>query len=128
MTALRIEAVLTWAYAAGFGGSTIPVAIYLRRYARLPTFFGFFEMFGGPWYARFARRAFAWLLTGFLFVTLLAAWAAWLVWDASRLGGVLTAVLLPVEAAFWFGFDLPIPKVIGLVRLSLLILGWRSLT
>lgn len=63
----------------------------------------------------------------FLVVTLAAAWAAWLVWNASRAGGVRTLVLLPVEAAFWFGFDLPIPKAIGLLRAVLLVLGWTSL-
>ena len=47
MTALRIEAVLTWVYAAGFGGSTIPVAVYLRRRGRLPRFLDLFEMYGG---------------------------------------------------------------------------------
>jgi hypothetical protein len=55
MTALRIEAVLTWAYAVGFGGSTVPVAIHLHRHGVLPTFFGLFEMYGGPWSRRFGR-------------------------------------------------------------------------
>ena len=67
------------------------------------------------------------LLAGFLFATLSAAGAAWLVWNASLAGGILTAIVLPVEV--WFGgFDLPIPKVIGVVRAALLILGWTSLT
>jgi hypothetical protein len=88
MTALRVEAVLTWAYAAGFGGSTIPVAVYLRRHGRLPTFFGLFDMDGGPWSSRFGQRAFVCLL---------------------------------------IGFDLPIPKVIGPVRIVFLARGWRSL-
>jgi hypothetical protein len=52
-------------------------------------------------------------LIAFLVITLLAAWAAWLVWSASMLGGILTVVLLPVEAWFWIGFDLPIPKAIA---------------
>jgi hypothetical protein len=76
MTALRIEAVLTWLYAAGFGGSTVPVAVYLRRRGRLPTYFGLFEMYGGPWSSRFGQHAFAWLLMAFLAVTFSAAWAA----------------------------------------------------
>jgi hypothetical protein len=127
MTALRIEAVLTWLYAAGFGGSTVPVAVYLHRRGRLPTFFGLFEMYGGPWSSRFGQHAFEWLLMAFLAVTLSAAWAAWLVWSASRVGGLLTLVVLPFEAWFWIGFDLPIPKAIGVVRVLLLALGWASL-
>jgi hypothetical protein len=128
MTALRIEAVLTWAYAAGFGGATIPVALHLRRSGRLPSFFGLFQMYAGPWASRFGRRAFVVLLMAFLGVTLVAAWAAWLVWDASKVGAILAVVLLPVEAVFWFGFDLPIPKVMGLARAALLVAGWSSLT
>jgi hypothetical protein len=48
MSQARIAAVLTWVYAAGFGISTIPVALYLARRGTLPTFFGLFEMYGGP--------------------------------------------------------------------------------
>ena len=128
MHALRWEAVLTWLYAAGFGGSTIPVALYLRRRGALPTFFGLFEMYGGPWSSRHDRSVFVRLLLAFLLVAGLAAWAAWLVWNASTFGAVLTLILLPAEVVFWFGFDLPIPKVIGLMRMALLALGWSSLT
>ena len=49
MRALRAEAVLTWAYALGFGVPAIPVAIFLRRKGRLPSFLGKFEMYGGPY-------------------------------------------------------------------------------
>jgi hypothetical protein len=127
VTALRVEAALTWLYAAGFGGATLPVAMYLRRRGRLPTFFGLFEMYGGPWWSRYAHRTFIWLLMAFLLITGAAAWAAWLVWNASMAGAILTLVLLPVEAWFWFGFDLPIPKAIGVVRIALLAIGWSAL-
>ena len=127
MTAFRLEAALTWLYAAGFGGATVPVAAYLRRRGRLPTFFGMFEMYGGPWSRRSHQHNFVWLLMAFLLTTASAAWAAWLVWHASSTGAILTLVLLPVEASFWFGFDLPIPKAIGVARVILLAIGWSSL-
>ena len=127
VTALRVEAALTWLYAAGFGGSTVPVAMYLRRRGRLPTFFGLFEMYGGPWSRRGSQRDFVRRLMAFLLTTAAAAWAAWLVWNASMVGAILTLVLLPVEAWFWFGFDLPIPKAIGVVRIVLLAIGWSAL-
>ena len=128
VTALHAEAIVTWLYAAGFGGSTIPVALFLDRRGKLPTFFGLFEMFGGPWWSRYGRARFTQLLLAFFFVAGLAAYAAWLVWDSSKAGAVLTLTLLPVEGVFWFGFDLPIPKVLGVVRIALLALGWSSLT
>jgi hypothetical protein len=128
MIALRAEAVLTWAYAAGFGGATVPVAVYLVRRGRLPSFFGLFEMYGGPWFRRVGIEAFVGLLAAFLLTAAAAAWAAWLVWNASRVGGILTLVLLPVEALCWFGFDLPIPKALGVVRVVLLAIGWSALS
>jgi hypothetical protein len=126
--ALHAEALLTWVYAAGFGGSTIPVALYLHRFGRLPSFFGLFEMYGGPWWPRYGRPAFTWLLVAFFFVAVLPAYAAVLLWNASERGGWLTLIILPVEAVFWFGFDLPIPKALGLARIALLALGWSFLT
>jgi hypothetical protein len=127
MTALRVEAVVTWVYAAGFGIATIPVALYLARYSRLPVFLGLFESFGGPWSSRFGHGTFTWLLLAFLAVTVAAGWAAWLVWHGSKVGAALTLALLPVEAVFWFGFALPIPVLLGLVRVVLLVVGWRAL-
>jgi hypothetical protein len=63
----------------------------------------------------------------FLVVTLIAAWAAWLVWDESKVGAVLALVLLPVEVVFWVGFALPIPWLIGVARVAFLALAWNSL-
>jgi hypothetical protein len=60
-------------------------------------------------------------LIAFLIVALAVAWAAWLVWKGSRVGGILALVLLPVEAVFWIGFALPIPWVLGAARAVLLV-------
>jgi hypothetical protein len=74
MSQARIAAVLlTWVYAAGFGISTIPVAVYLAQRGTLPTFFGLFEMYGGPWSSRFSHRTFVWLLIAFLIVAVAVA-------------------------------------------------------
>ena len=112
MNNARIAAVLTWVYSAGFGLSTVPVAIYLLRQGRLPVFAGLFETYGGPWSARLQQRTFIVLLMAFLIVTLVAAWATWLLWNGSKAGAVLALVLLPIEAVFWVGFALPIPWLI----------------
>ena len=119
---------MMWFYAAGFGLSTIPVAIYLRQQGSLPSFFGLFEMYGGPWSARLADDAFVLRLIAFLVVLLVVAWAAWLVWNGSKAGAVLSLALLPIEAVFWLGFALPIPWVLGAARVILLLLGWKSLS
>jgi len=127
MNHARTAAVLTWVYSAGFGLATIPVAIFLLRNRRLPFFAGLFESYGGPWSARLQPSSFAQLLTAFLAVTLLAAWAGWLVWNGSKAGAAFALLLLPIEAVFWIGFALPIPWLIGVARVVFLALAWKSL-
>jgi hypothetical protein len=123
----RIAAVLTWVYAAAFGIPAIPVAAYLLQNGRLPTFFDLFPMYGGPWSSQIENENFAVLLVAFLSVTLVAAWAAWLVRNGSKAGAVLGLALLPIEAVFWLGFALPFPWLIGIARAALLALAWKSL-
>jgi hypothetical protein len=127
MYSAHIFAVVTWAYAAGFGLSTLPVAVHLLQRGRLPTFFGLFPMYGGPWSQRFKDSTFVVLLIAFLLVTMVAAWAAWRVWNGSRDGALLSLAVMPVEAIFWLGFALPIPWLLGVARIVLLALAWRSL-
>ena len=102
MNNARIAAVLTWVDSAGFGLPTVPVAMFLVRRGRLPVFAGLFETYGGPWSARFQQRTFIVLLMAFLVVTLVAAWAAWMLWNGSKAGAVLALVLLPLEPVFWW--------------------------
>jgi hypothetical protein len=35
--------------------------------------------------------------------------------------------LLPVEAAFWYGFALPIPPLLAIVRVVLTAFAWQGL-
>jgi hypothetical protein len=123
----HVYAVLTWIYAAGFGIAAAPVAVYLLRRGTLPEFIGLFPMYGGPWSSRMGDGVVAVLLLAFLMVTLVASWAARLVWSGSKAAAVLSLVLLPVEAIFWFGFALPIPWIFGIARAAFLVLAWKSL-
>ena len=128
MRSAQSAAVVTWVYAAAFGAPIIPNAAYIAQNGRLPRFLDAFAMYGGPWAVPFDEGKVLLLLTGFLIVTLAAAWAAWLVWNGSKLGGVLALALLPAEAAFWYGFALPLPWLLGLARVILLIAAWKSLS
>ena len=123
----RIAAVLTWVYAAAYGIPAIPVSIYLLQRGWLPNFQGLFDMYGGPWWSLFYDDTFVALLAVFFVVTVVAAWAAWLLWKGSKAGAVLSLILLPVEALFWFGFALPIPWLFGVARVAFIILAWTSL-
>ncbi len=44
-----------------------------------------------------------------------------------QLGAVITLGLLPIEAAFWAGFAVPIPPLIAIARFGLLAVGWSAL-
>lgn len=128
MVFARIDAVLAWVYAAGFGLPAIPIAIYHLNTGRLPMFFNLFPMYGGRWSGRFSPALFSSLLIAFFVVLVLTSFAAWLLWDGLRVGAILTLALLPVEIVFWLGFDLPIPWAVGIARVVLLIPAWSSLS
>ena len=100
MRSAHSAALVTWVYVAAFGAPIIPNAAYIAQDGRLPRFLDAFAMYGGPWTVPFEEGTVLLLLLGFLVVTLAAAWAAWLVWNGSKSGGVLSLALLPVETAF----------------------------
>lgn len=125
--AARAYAVLTWAYAAGFGIPALPVSVYLLRNGSLPWFGDVFPMYGGPWSGRLRDDQFVALLLSYLGLLALVAWAALRVRHGSRRGAVVSAGLLPIEAVFWLGFALPIPWVLGAARVALLVAAWRRL-
>jgi hypothetical protein len=128
MRSARAAAIVTWVYALGFGLPTVPVSIYLLRNGQLPSFFGLFEMFGGPWSVSVSDRTFVVLLLLFGAATLVAVCSAWLLWQRRRIGGVLNLAVLPVEAVFWIGFALPLPWVTGVARVVLVAVAWTSLS
>ena len=123
----RAAAVLTWTYVAAFGSPVIPNVAYLLQNGMLPAFLDIFTMYGGPLPVRLSEGSLVAALLVFLVVTLVAAWAAWLVWNGSKVGAIVGLVLLPLEAVFWIGFALPLPWLIGLARLALVALAWKSL-
>ena len=123
----RAYAVVTWAYAAGFGLPAVPVAIYLGRNGSLPWFGGLFPMYGGPWSNRLEDDQFIALLLGYLVLLVVVARAAGRVRQGSRRAAGVSVVLLPVEAVFWVGFALPIPWVLGAARVALLVAAWPRL-
>jgi hypothetical protein len=95
--AARAAAIVTWIYAAGFGGCIVPVSVYLLKHGSLPSFFGLFDMYAGPWWSRFDDGTFAVLLISYLPVTAAAAYEGWQLWRGTRRGAVMSLALLPLE-------------------------------
>ena len=124
----RRAAVVTWAYAAMFGVPAVPVAIFLAETSRLPSLWGLFDMYAGPWSSRFADDRVVALLLTYSGLVLAAVLSGWLLWEMRKAGAVLNLGLLPVEAVFWVGFALPVPWLFGIARVALVSLVWPELS
>jgi hypothetical protein len=126
--ASRAAAVLLWIVAAGWGipapwlmwWCSCAVDCSCCRSSASPMV--------GPFYFNFSRGTFVPLLGASLLLAFVQGWAAWLLWAGKRSGALLQFGLLPVEAAFWYGFALPIPPLLAIVRLVLTAVAWRGLT
>jgi hypothetical protein len=123
----RWAAIVCWAYAAGFGLPAVPVAAYQLREGHLPWFGGMFPMYGGPWSDRMTPTEFAGTTVVFTAVTLVVAGGAYRLWRGHRDGAVLVLVTLPVEAVFWYGYALPIPPLLAVLRVALIGAAWPRL-
>ena len=119
-------AIVTWTYVAGYGAPIVPIVIYMRRNERLPSFFGLFDMMGGPWAERQSPQGLTASLGAYLAVTAVAAHSAWLMWRGQKGGRALNLALLPVEAVFWIGFALPIPWILGAARAALVVASYAN--
>jgi hypothetical protein len=128
MNRARTAALVTWTYAAMFGVPAVPVAIFLTENGRLPSLWGMFDMYAGPWSTRFAHDRVIALLLAYSGLTLAAVLSAWLLWRMRRAGAVLNLALLPVEAVCWVGFAVPIPWLFGIARIALVSLAWPELS
>lgn len=123
----RAAAIVTWVYTAAYGLPAVPIVVYLIRERELPWLLDLFPMYGGPWWSGDWAR-FVWLMLGYFAVTLALAFSGWLLWRGRRSGAVMNLALVPVEAFFWWGFDLPIPPLFAIARVVLVAVAWRRLT
>jgi hypothetical protein len=127
MLALRVSAVLTCLIEVDFGAPAPFVAGYLLKNGKLPTFLGLFPMYGGPFFERSSARSFVVSLAVFAAICTVGVFAGALLWNGAKLGAHMMIALLPIEAAFWVGYALPIPPIWALLRFGFLLAGWSSL-
>ena len=95
---------MTWAYAAMFGVPAVPVAIFLAEKSRLPSLWGLFDMYAGPWSARFLNDRVIALLLAYAGVVLAAVVSGWLLWRMRRAGAVLNLFCVIVRTQWGYFF------------------------
>jgi hypothetical protein len=123
---IRVAAVLLWFTAVGFGVFCPPAIRNLLEGREIPRVMGFPAYGGGP-FERHGIPTTVPLLAGFLLVCVLEGVAGWFLWGGHKFGAILSLILLPAGAIFWWGFALPIPPIVAVVRTVLILLMWRTL-
>jgi hypothetical protein len=86
-----------------------------------------FRAYGGGRFERLGTHAMVALIAVFALLCVLEGVAGWWLWGAQRKGALLALALLPVGAGFWWGFFLPFPPPVALVRTVPIVLSWRAL-
>jgi hypothetical protein len=122
-----VAAILSWILSVGLG---VPCLMAIKNLAigrDIPLVLGFPAYGGGP-FERLGLPTTMPLLAGFLLVCVLEAVAGSLPWGGYRAGAILALILLAPGGLYWWGFDLPYPPIVAVVRTVLLILGWSHLS
>ena len=122
----RVAAVLLWVSAVGLG---IPCLMAIRNLMMgrgIPLVLGFPAYGGGP-FERHGLPTTVALLSGFLLVCLLEGVAGFLLWSGLRSGALLALLLLLPGAVYWWGFSLPYPPLVALLRTIPILFSWQSL-
>lgn len=123
---IRAAAALLWTTAIGFGIFCPPAIRSVLAGRGIPRVLGFPAYGEGP-FERHGVPTTAPLLAGFLLVCILEGVAGWSLWGGYRAGAILALALLPVGAIYWWGFALPVPPVLAVVRTVLIVWYWRTL-
>ena len=126
--AARGAAILLWLVAAGWALPAPVLMWWVAVKGRLPVLPLIGEPNGGPFYEGLPLNAFVVLLGLSLLLGIGQVVAGVLLWNGDRAGAVLQFAIIPIEAVFWYGFALPIPPIVALVRVGLVLLAWRQLT
>ena len=122
----QLAAILVWFDAIGLA---IPGLIGVRSLLAgrgVPLVLGY-PSYGGGAFERAGIATSIPLLLAFLVVLIAEIPAGSMLWQGQRSGAVLALVLLLPEAIFWWGFDLPIPPILAVLRVVTIALAWASL-
>ena len=125
--AIRIASWLFLINGIAWGLGSIPNAIYRYQLGRMPRI-GDLERMGGPVSSQFGWEGAVWFLIPMGLLAWVEVLAGWWLRKRQKQGGWLAIVSLPVWMFFPVVFLLPLWIALGLVRVALVIAGWRALT
>ncbi len=125
-TLIRVAAILQWFIAIGLGVFCFPAIRNLVIGRDIPIVMGFPAYGRGP-FERLGIPTTVPLLAAFLLVCILEIAASASLWGGQRSGAILTLILVPIGAVFWWGFALPIPPLFALIWTILILLNWQAL-
>jgi hypothetical protein len=103
----------------------IPTLYYAFSHGRLPTI-GSIRLLGGP-FEKLGMNALIVAGIGFTMVSALKILAGYWLWNSRMDGAVFEVILLGLSAIFWYGFELPLGPLFGIIQVVLLVLVWGSL-
>ena len=103
----------------------VPTLYYALTQKRLPTI-GNIRLLAGP-FEKLGMDALIVAGIGFIIVSALKILAAYWLGQSRQDGAVLEIILLGLSAIFWYGFELPLGPVFGIIQVVLLVLVWKLL-
>lgn len=124
---ITIAAVLYIVTGLAYSIGTIPVTRYLVRHRSLPTF-GRIRFFEGGFFDRQGINAVILASLAFIVLGLLFLWVGYLLWNSTKLGGIVALALFPIVILVSIGSLAPFPWVIEPLKLLLVLLGWSTLS
>jgi hypothetical protein len=103
----------------------IPTLYYAFINDRLPTLAGI-RLLDGP-FEKLGVESLIVAGIGFTMVSALKILAGYWLWNSRMDGAVFEVILLGLSAIFWYGFELPLGPLFGIIQVVLLALTWGSL-
>ncbi len=104
----------------------VPVIAYMMSNRSFPVVFGI-PLLGSSFTERLGMDFMIRASLLFQIVNALEVLAGIWLWKSDKKGGRLGLILLPVGLPFWILFQLPLPLIVGPLRVIALAIGWKTL-
>lgn len=103
----------------------VPTLYLALTQKSLPTIGGI-RLLGGP-FEELGIDALIVAGIGYIIVSALKILAAYWLGQSRQDGAVLEIILLGLSVIFWYGFELPLGPIFGIIQAVLLVFAWKSL-